>query len=150
MNLAEKTNQFKGRSFEFEKKRFDVTDARCDTGRAYIYTLQQRTFVKDSEQMDNFLRGVKFLPVGAEAEPKNNQNHKPMTQELTAVNASVNASVDTASSMTEKMKAMFDVLAGNPTEEDFRKAEGMTKIANTVVSIEQTKINYLKLKESLR
>lgn len=146
MNLTEKTNQFKGRSFEFEKKRFDVTDVRCDTGRAYIYTLQERTFVKDSGQLDNFLLHVKFLPVGAEPEPKNNQNTKPMTQDVSVVNTSV----QTADDMTSKMKQMFDVLSDKPTEEDFKKAEGMTKIANAIISVEQTKINYLKLKDQLR
>lgn len=133
----------KGRSFEFERKRYDVTDVRYAHTKTTIYTVQERTFVKDTGQLMNFMRQIKTIDVEPENEPK----EEIMSTTLTPVQTEAQASVTVASQMTAELKKMFDVLAGTPTEEDYKKAEAMSKVVHTIVSVEQTKINFLKLKD---
>ena len=61
---------YEGQSFEFEKQRFDVTETRYQTGRYFIYTLQQRTFVKDNDQFAAFYNQIKLITVSTPPAPQ--------------------------------------------------------------------------------
>lgn len=63
MDLKKELQDLKGKSFVLDKLRFDVKDINYYQSKYYIYTLQQRTFVKDSTQFENMLKNIRVLPL---------------------------------------------------------------------------------------
>ena len=140
----------KGRSFEYVKKRYDCTDVRQAYGKVTVFCVN-RTFVWMETQLPAFLSEIRVLDGNGPQKPafvpdKEKITLKPNTVEVIQHQAEVTSSIATADKITAALEVQFNVLSGKPTEEDYKKAEAMSKLANTMVSVAQTKINYLKLK----
>lgn len=150
MSAIKSLDALKGCRFKYRGKIYCVKDTEVRFGKNKIQT-DLRAFVWDDVQLEDFINEITDLKPITEAvqrppgcnETNNKQNTIMAQSESIAV---MNASVASADAMNLKLMDMFNILSENPTEADFKKAEAMSKIVNTVISVEQTKINYLKLK----
>ena len=140
----------KGRSFEYVTKRYDCTDVRQAYGKVTLFCVN-RTFVWMETQLPAFLSEIRVIDENGPQKPAFVPDKEKLTLKSNAmtdlvIQNHVDAGVNVSDKMTNSLMSMFEVLAGNPTEADFKRAEAMSKVAHTVISIEQTKVNYLKLK----
>lgn len=153
--LIEELERLDKRCFLFEKKRFTVSSVNFYQGRFYLYTTEQRTFVKDSSQFENFLRAIKVeplnvAPAATDTDEKDSLN-KPKSNKTmdSQSNTVVTNAVTNTETVNNELFKMFQQLSGNPTDDDYKKAEAMSKMANTMVSVSQTQINFLRLKRDV-
>lgn len=141
----------KGRSFELNKVRHDVTDVRYYMGRYTVYTPQQ-TFVKDDSQFETFLRQIKLLSIDAPIKKEFIPNKELIILKTETIMDSqttteVVAATNEVTTVNTALLDMFNKLSGTPTEADYKQAEAMSKMANTIISAKQMHINFLKLKQ---
>jgi hypothetical protein len=118
----------------------------------YTVYSPQRTFVKNESQFETFLRQIKLLPIDEPVKKVFIPNKELITlkteiimdpETTTALTA---ATYETATVNTALLN-MFNKLSNNPTESDYKQAEAMSKLANTIISAKQMQINFFKLKQ---
>lgn len=152
MNSEERNSKMQeldGRSFRYDGRVFDVIGTEYHNGRHFVYTAQERRFIKDGEQFERFLQEIKLLPEGEKSQTQKQFIPKPMeTKPLLSENdaQAVDATISTADAITSALMQTFNELNTTPTEETFKKASAQTDVARTMVMLAQTKINYMKLK----
>jgi hypothetical protein len=151
MDKRNELNELAHRCFKWQGRDYKVTGTQYVAGRYTVIT-DRRTFSYDVNQFNVFLTEITVLPLDAKPEAKGfvPDKNKITFKTNPAMNetqiANVDASVTAAESMTTEMMKMFKTLSGTPTDSDFKKAEAMSKVAGTVISIVQTQINLEKLK----
>lgn len=153
--FVERAMDLIGRDFEYAKAQrkhvYKVRDVRMHPGNKIAIYCVSRTFVWTAEQLPAFLSEIRVMDENgpqkqAFVPDKEKITLKQNTMSDVIVQNHADNGVSVADKMTNSLMGMFETLAGNPTEADFKKAEAMSKVAHTVISIEQTKIRYLKLK----
>lgn len=159
-NLKKELEKLNGRQFLFKGKPFTVANTGLLHGKYYIYT-DGRTFVYYESDFRAFLGAITLIdataPPPTEKTAAQMQNEikitklknkimdsESKTNEVTVVAADV--AVKQTQTITDGLMRMFEILSGEPTEMDFKKADAMSKMAGSIVSVEQTKLNYMKLK----
>jgi len=141
MDHEEERRKLNNRSFQFEDNRYDVIDTRFMAGKYYIYTLQEKTFVKTIEQFERFVKSIVMLPDTQELQVQANHG---ITAETSAV---IVAGSNNVKVMQESLMAELQVLNGTPTDADYKRIEAKSKLSNTLVSIAQTQINLIRLQK---
>jgi hypothetical protein len=156
-NLKEALKNLEGKTFRFHDKgayRFTVTRVDYAMGKFYVYTSIQ-TFVKTETEFKAFLDIITITDDGEPTKKPFMPNKDKITPNKETMEASliiqeqgaaINATLANATTMSNALMAQFNVLSGNPKPEDYKKAEAMAKLANTVTSVTQTQINLLNLK----
>lgn len=142
----QKLNELNRTSFEYEGKRFDVVDVKRQFEKNVIKT-KQRVFVFFDEEFTDFLSKIKMI------DPLEKPAYTPQKNEVVetkVVNIIEHRFVIPEESMqvTDALMNMFNKLSGAPTEEDYKQAKAMSEMADTIVKVEQTKINFLRLQKS--
>lgn len=143
--------ELKHRSFELNRVRYDVTDVRFYMNNYTVYS-PQRTFVKSESQFETFLREIKILPID---EPLKKvfipyQEQKTLKTEMIMdiqTTTEVATATNEAATVNTALLTMFNKLSDKPTEADYKQAEAMSKLANTIISAKQMQINFFKLKQ---
>lgn len=141
-NTLKRVNELVGKRYRYRRKDYKVLKVTCRLGRFVVKT-DSNWFVFDAgQQIEGFLSEIQEL-----VEKENEQqNNTIMSSEVTVIDQSVSHT----DSMSAKLMEMFETLSGNPTDADYKKAEAMCKVVHTVVSVEQTKLNYMKLKDKMQ
>lgn len=154
-NLKGRLLELQGKSFTRGKQggyKYSVHKVNFGMGKFYIYT-QSQTFVRTETDLRAFLDTITVLDTDTLANtallPENDKKtlKNDTMQELLIPEAqtALTATLANANSMSEALMKQFNVMSGNPTEEDYKKTEAMAKVANTMNSITQTQINLINL-----
>lgn len=153
-NLKEALQALEGKVFKINDKpgyRFEVNRVNYGMGKYYIYT-QIQTFVHTDTQFKAFLDTITVLDDGVPVKTKFMSQRDEIIQKNNVmeqspeVTTAITTVTQNAATVSSALMAQFNVLSGNPTAEDYRKAEAMSKMANTMTSVAQTQINLLNLK----
>lgn len=135
-NIRSKLESLKGKSFIWKRKPYSVKRAEYRLGKCVVFTTTNY-LVFEPLQFEEF-----FMEINIDVEQLT-KNNEIMNTEIVPVNTSI----EVAGNITGKLVEMFNTLSGNPSDDDYKKAEAMSKVAHTIVTVEQTKINLMKLKD---
>jgi hypothetical protein len=156
-NLKEALKNLEGKTFKENKQgghKRVVDDVDIRLNKYYVFTkfktysfyeaefkafLETITVLDDSELAKNT-----FVPHRDKITPKNETMGTSLI--IADQGEAISATLANATTMSNALMAQFNVLSGNPKLEDYKKAEAMAKLANTVNSVTQTQINLLNLK----
>ena len=153
-NLKNKLRELEGKTFKTNKQgghSFTVTDTQFHMGKFYLYTAS-RTFVQTETEFKAFLDTITVLDEGVVTKAafvpnKDIKTLKNLSMEHSPeVITAVTTITQNAVTISNGLMDMFNTMSKTPTEEDFKKAEAMSKLSNSYNSVVQTQINLLNLK----
>jgi hypothetical protein len=153
--LIDEMKRLDKRQFLFERVKYTVKDVNYYQSRYVVYTVEGRTFSKDISQFDRFLTQIKVLPLDGDptgdtvSEIDEKTTFKPNATMDQQKHTGVATAVNNTETVNNELFKMFQTLSGEPKDEDYKKAEAMSKLANTMVSVSQTHINFLRLKKEV-
>jgi hypothetical protein len=151
--MQDKIELFEGKSFMHEALVYQVERVKVVSGNLMIKT-DRKMFVKYPGEVDVFLNNIRFVePVTKPFEKvkKNfvkvsiSENRKMPLESVVAVE--IRKANDLASDMTSKLKAMFDVLADEPSDSAYKKAQAMVNTSNAIINVQMANYKYLLLKD---
>jgi len=155
-SLKQRLTALEGKTFKTGKQgghSFVVKTTDFKLGKFYIYT-RTRTFVQTESEFKAFLGTI---TIQGEGEPAK-QTFVPNKEQITLKNptmenslvpevvSAITTTITNAALVSNALMEQFKVLSGTPTEDDYKKAEAMSKLGNTMNSVAQTQINLMNLK----
>lgn len=137
----EKLSEFtSGRSFLFEKKRYDVSNTKYQDLKFMIFT-SQRTFVFYDTELEDFISKLEFL--SDEAVEKIKQTTAVTTNSYKAEIIRVN---DRSLRISEKLEDLFNDIYGSENDDaKLKKAASLVQISNAIVANEVARFRFLNL-----
>ena len=138
--MQDKIDLITGKSFMMDRLLYKCEFAKKLSQNLIIKT-NRKTIVLEPKEIEIFFNLIEFVgPVNDSA----NIDKMPIS---TVVNVEIKKANELASDMTSKLKAIFDVLAEEPSAATFKKADAMVKASNAIVNVQMANYKYLLLKD---
>lgn len=140
-------NQLNRTSFEYEGKYYDVVDVKRQFEKNVVKT-KQRVFVFFDNELIDFMSKIKTVErvEKPEVQPEKVEIHK--TEVVNIVKHEIVLPAENKQ-ITDKLFEMFNKLADNPTENDYKQAKAMSEMTESIVKVAQLNINLLRLQKSI-
>jgi hypothetical protein len=135
----EKLNAFgPGKSFLFEKKRYDVTKTKFQDLKFMIFT-EQRTFVYYETELDDFVTKIEFLSDVEKVSTSPAVSSNSFKAEIIRVS-------DRSLRIAEKLEDVFnDIYKSDNDDAKIKKAASLVQISNAIVANEVARFRFLNL-----
>jgi hypothetical protein len=138
--MQDKIDLITGKSFMLDRLLYKCEFAKKVSQNLMIKT-NRKTIVLEPKEIEIFFNVIEFVG------PANNSANIEKMPISNVVNVEIRKANELASDMTSKLKAMFDVLAEEPTPSAFKKADAMVKASNAIVNVQMANYKYLLLKD---
>lgn len=149
--MQSKIDQFVGISFFYKNKKHKVEFAKEVNGRAVIKTDVQ-SFVKLESELTYFWTEIEIINPNnfkenyLAKELLENKNKPELVKREIVCYAEIVKANDISFRITEKLEAVFDLLAENPSDETYKKAKAMVDASNAIVNVQLANYKFLTLK----
>jgi hypothetical protein len=167
----DKIKHLENQEIIFSKIRYKVTELKEVTGRLVIKT-DKRTFTFYPSEVDDWLEFVAIVDLkkekeidfdkryeasvaiakkAAEAQVVPDTLHVVRHPEKVAKNEPLQAEIMQSNQMTanvsDKLFEMFEKLANEPSESDYKKATAMVSVSHAIINAQLTQLKFLTLKK---